>query len=225
MLKFSFHNSKLNKLAAYLGLSKKQVVGFDLPAGYTCKMAKECKAFANKKTGKITDGVNMRFRCYAATSEMIFTNVRLARWHNYNLLRGLSVSDMIVLINESLPAGVKIVRIHSGGDYFNKAYFSAWCEIAKLYPEITFFGYTKHLDYVRFVRTLALPNFKLQYSLGGTNDNKVTDEPIIRVVNTPADSIDLPVACVNNPADDFDYIMAGKSFAIAVHGMQPRKSK
>jgi hypothetical protein len=144
-------------------------------------------------------------------------------WHNYDLLRGLSRDEMIALIESSLPVGVKVVRIHASGDYFNERYFRAWCEVAYNHPEIIFFGYTKHLDYVRFVRGIELDNFKLQYSFGGKHDSFVTDEPTSRVINSPADSKELGVACVNNPADDFDFIMAGKSFSIVIHGTQPAK--
>src|SRR3989304_4889908 len=86
LLKLSFQNSKIQKLAQYLGLHKTAVASFDLPAGYTCPMANECQAFANRITGKITDGKNMRFRCYAASSECAFTAVRNSRWYNYHLL-------------------------------------------------------------------------------------------------------------------------------------------
>jgi hypothetical protein len=223
MLKFSFQNSKLNKLAKHLGFTKKQVVGFDLPAGYTCSMARDCKSFANRKTGKITDGKGMKFRCYAASTEATFSNSRHAHWHNYTKLHGLSRIDMIALIELSLPVGIKVVRIHASGDYFNENYFRAWYEVAYNHPEIIFFGYTKHLDYVRFVRGMELGNFKLQYSFGGKHDAFVTDEPTIRVINSPVDAEGLGVACVDNPADDFDFIMSGVSFTIAVHGTQPAK--
>ena len=223
MLKFSFQNSKLNELAKHLNLRKKQVVGFDLPAGYTCKMADICKTFANRKTGKIRDAKSMQFRCYAAGSEARFPDSRKAHWHNYDLLKGLIYQDMVTLINASLPAGVKVVRIHSSGDYFSKDYFAAWVRVAYENPDIIFFGYTKYLNYVRFAKETKLKNFKLVYSYGGKMDNQVTDEPTARVVNSSLDGrrFHVPVACVKNPADDYNFILAGKSFAIALHGTQP----
>jgi hypothetical protein len=226
MLKFSFGNSKLNKLAVYLGLAKKQVVGFDLPAGYTCKMAHSCKSFSNRKTGKITDSKTMKFRCYAASLEARAPAARRLHWHNYDLLRACkSIDEMVALIEQSLPVGVKVVRIHASGDFFNWRYFRAWCEIAYNHPDIIFFGYTKYIEHVRFVRGVELDNFKLVYSFGGKHDNMVTDEPTARVIDTPADGVKfaVPVACVNHPADDYDFVMAGQSFAIPLHGTQPAK--
>jgi hypothetical protein len=226
MLTLSYGNNKLKKLADYLGLNKKQVVGFDLPAGYTCKMAKDCKAYADKKTGKIIDSKGMKFRCYAASTEMVFPNSRRAHWRNYNTLRKLDFDGMVALINSSIPENVKVVRIHASGDYFSEKYFLAWCAVAYYRPDITFFGYTKYLEYARYVVGMELYNFKLQYSMGGKQDKYVTKyDPTITVIPSPADAKGLGVACVNNPADDYDYIMEGKSFAIAVHGTQPAKHK
>ena len=52
-LKFKNANGKLKKMAQKLGVTLKT---FTLPAGYTCPGAKDCLAFADRKTGKITDG-------------------------------------------------------------------------------------------------------------------------------------------------------------------------
>jgi hypothetical protein len=224
MVKFSFHNSKLNELARYLGLNLNQVVGFDLPAGYTCPAANLCKAFSNRVTGKITDARGMKYRCYAASAEARSTDARRMHWHNFDLVRGLSAEDTSKLILESLPETAKVVRIHASGDFFSKQYFYGWAAAAFARPDITFFGYTKVLEYVRFANALNLPNFKLVYSHGGLHDAEVVNEPVAFVVNTPADGekIGVPVACVNHPADDYDYILAGKSFGLALHGTQPR---
>ena len=222
MIKFSFENSKLKKLAKYLNLKNKQVVGFDLPAGWTCKMADMCLCRANRKTGKLTDGKNMQFRCYAASGEAAFSMTRRMRWNNFDALRKLSLHDMVALIEKSLPLNVKVVRIHSSGDYFSLDYFHAWLMVALLHPEITFFGYSKILDYVRIAKITNLPNFKLTYSFGGKQDAELKNEPTSYVVKTIADGekMHLPVSCVTNPTDDYDFIMAGVNFALPIHGTQ-----
>ena len=219
-LKFSSTNRKMNSLAKTLGVSKKQAVSFDLPAGYTCPAASLCKAYANKFNGKITDGKNMQFRCYAASMEAAFTNTRNAHWHNYDLLK--NSDDMASLINESLPKNVKVVRVHSSGDFFNRDYFQAWIEVAQKNPDVQFFGYTKVLEYV----TIQKPsNFSLVYSFGGIHDSKVTDSiPTCKVVKYSDESV-----CKNH--DDFeasqDYfkIVAGESFTLNLHGTQPARAK
>jgi hypothetical protein len=224
LLRFSFHNSKLIELAKHLGLARKQVIGLDLPAGYTCPAANLCKSYAHRLTGKIIDGKEMQYRCYAASGESTFPASRRCHWHNYDLLRPLQNPDMIALLEKSLPKETKVVRIHSSGDYFSRNYFYAWCNIAAIHPEIMFFGYTKILQYVRFVRGMDLPNFKIQYSYGGIWDSQLTDEPVTYVVKSQADidALNVPVACLASPADDYTYITTGQSFAIPLHGLQPK---
>lgn len=222
MLKLSFRNSKLRKLEEYLHLPKKAVGSFDLPAGYTCPMARECRSYSNRVTGKITDGKEMIFRCYAASTEAAFTNARKLRWHNFDSLRGLSTDEMVALINSSVPNTVKVLRIHSSGDFFSHEYFMAWVRIAELRPEITFFGYSKVLDCVNAVKP---KNFHLVYSFGGALDMHITNEPVVRVVKSVDEAGSLPVVCQSNPADDYEFIVAGKSFAILIHGVQPAKKR
>jgi hypothetical protein len=221
MLKFSFGNRKMHELAKHLGMNKNQVCTFDLPAGYTCPCANLCKSYANKITGKITDGKDMVFRCYAASGEAVYTNVRKLRWHNFDELQ--ASSDMVSLIEESLPNKMKVIRIHSSGDFYSLDYFKAWYQVACNHPEITFFGYTKVLPYVQ---ALKPDNFRLIYSMGGVMDAQVTDEPTAKIVKTlfDAETENLPVACVKNPSDDFDLIMRGISFALVLHGTQPAKA-
>jgi hypothetical protein len=223
MLKFSFGNSKMNKLAHFLGLAKNQVASFDLPAGFTCPAANLCLAYANRETGKITDGANSLFRCYAASLEAVFKGARLAHWHNYDLLTAAG-EDMVSLLEASLPKQIKIVRIHSSGDFFNKRYFQAWVKVAENHPEVKFFGYTKVLPYVNADKP---DNFRLVYSFGGKMDNQVTSEPVSYVINTPEDGgiMGLQVACQENPVDDFQLVMEGKTFALALHGTQKKGAR
>ena len=220
MLKFSFRNAKIKKLAVYLGLAKNEVASFDLPAGYTCPAARACRSYANRVTGKITDGKGAEFRCYAASSEAVFTSARQNRWSNFEALRDAG-ADMVALIMGALPSTLKVLRIHSSGDFFTRAYFDAWVTVARLHPDIKFFGYTKILPYVKADKP---DNFTLVYSFGGTMDAQVTDEPVAYVVNTVADAVarGLPVSCQDNPVDDYDYVTSGRTFALALHGTQPK---
>lgn len=217
MLKLSKSNRKINELARELGMSKNQVVAFDLPAGHTCPAANICLSKANRENGKIIDGKNCQFRCYAASSEAAFSSVRKLRWHNYSQL--LEAGDMVSLILESIPENVKIIRIHSSGDFFSKAYFQAWVKVAELRPDLVIFGYTKILPYVKASKP---ENFKLVYSFGGIFDSKVTDEPVSYVVMDESQAIgSLP--CKSSPAGDYFEILAQKSFSLLVHGTQPAK--
>lgn len=218
MLKFSFHNSKLNALASAKNLPKKAVVSFDLPAGHTCPAASLCRSMADRVTGKITDGDQMQFRCYAASGEAVFTNTRKLRWNNFDQLNGLNTDQMVDLILASIPAGVKIIRIHSSGDFFNKAYFMAWVKVAQIRDDIVFFGYTKILPFVDYPKS---DNFYLVYSFGGKMDSQLTDQPVCRVITDRSQAVN--IACETDPADDYDFIVNRQSFAILLHGTQPAK--
>src|SRR4029077_12086494 len=117
LLKFGKGNAKLDK----------QIATFSLPAGYTCPGASACLARANRITGKVTDGPLAQFRCFAASAEAAYSNVRESRWHNFDLLKGKTREQMRALILASLP-DTTIIRIHVSGDYFNEAYFGAWID-------------------------------------------------------------------------------------------------
>ena len=230
-LKFSKGNRKLHALAEYLGMPKSHVVSFDLPAGWSCPFADVCLSKADKITGKITDGENCQYRCYAASIESAFTNTRKAHWYNYNLLTSPDgdkrkckpVYKIVKLINASLPKTAEVVRIHSSGDYFHPNYFNAWVQVASMHPEIIFFGYTKGLQYVKADKP---ENFKLVYSWGGKLDSKVTsDIPVVYVVKSIEAGIKqgLSLPCELASAGDYFTILNQVSFGIVIHGTQPAK--
>src|SRR4051812_44017608 len=74
-LKFGQGNSKLDDA----------VFTFSLPAGHFCPFADKCLAKTDRETGRVKDGPNTQFRCFAASGET-YASVRNARWHNADLL-------------------------------------------------------------------------------------------------------------------------------------------
>ena len=222
---FSSSNRKLNSLALANNLKKTQVVGFDLPAGYTCPCASLCKSYANPQTGKIVDGKDMQFRCYAASIEAVYKNVRLAHWDNFNTLKVCeSPEKMAAAIMEAMPKGIKIIRIHASGDFFSSDYFQAWVMVANQMPDVQFFGYSKVLPYVMAAKP---DNFHLIYSFGGKLDQEALNSkvPTCYVVTseTEAAALGVKIICETSDYDDFEMIMQGESFALLVHGTQPKK--
>ena len=57
----------------------KGIYHFSLPSGWSCPGAKNCKTFADRETGKITDKQvevdGVEIRCYAAMDEARRSNV------------------------------------------------------------------------------------------------------------------------------------------------------
>lgn len=220
LLKFSKNNSKLASLAKALNLRKTQVVGFDLPAGWTCPAALDCKSKADRITGKITDGEHCKFRCYAASGESRLPGSRAMRWYNFDLLRQAGTSaKMAALILDSIPGQAIVVRIHTSGDFYNKKYFNAWIKVAQARPGITFYGYTKQAQYLE---DIVLPgNMRLVISHGGRNDNSARH--VARAYVMFGTSACIPV--YDDVKSELHVLYNDGDFGLLIHGNQPAGSK
>lgn len=221
---WSTGNMKLRELADYLGIPKNHVVGWDLPAGWSCPAADICLSKTDRITGKITDYGSIR--CYAANIEAYSPQARKAHWRNYEAVKGLTASQVFEVLSASIPKQAEVVRIHASGDFFSKRYFQGWVKFAQSRPDLIFFGYTKVLPYVK----AELPeNMSLVYSFGGKMDGLVTpDVPVSYIVQNIEEALarGLTVGCPeSNPSGDFDLIRAGLSFALPIHGTQPAKKR
>jgi len=194
----------------------------NLPSGYTCPGAKDCLAFADRKTGKITNGQHQKYRCYSATMER-YPAVRAVGWHNFDLLRKFnhyedSKRDVLIanLILLSLPDKAKFIRIHTSGDFFSQSYFDAWMIVARSRPDITFWAFTKSVHFWTMSKWTAPSNYTLQASLGGEYDNLAHIRPFktARVVESLDEAKKLGL-----PVDDNDRLaMTGTaSFALILN--------
>jgi len=164
------------KLSFGLGNAKlsKAIATFSLPAGHTCPFARECLSKANRLTGRIVDGKHCRFRCFAASQESTYPNVRRGRWQNFDILRKANtIERMAQIIQKSLPWGLTMVRIHVSGDFFSEKYFLAWLNVAYNNPLVTFYGYTKATPLLVKYRKVLPNNFRFTASRGGTCDNLI----------------------------------------------------
>jgi len=211
LLKFFRGNSKLSK----------SVYTFSLPAGKSCPGADKCKSSADPETGKIKDGPNTEFRCFAASQEALYPSVRKARWHNFNLLRKAKTAEgMKNLILKSLPDKAKIVRINVAGDMFNQNYFDAWLNVAKEKSHVLFYGYTKSLSYWLARKDEMPKNFILTASYGGKQDDLIKKHKLryAKVVYSPeeANELKLPI-----DHDDSHAMEPKGNFSLVLHGVQP----
>lgn len=215
MLKFSKGNVKLQQ---------KGIVSFSLPSGFACPFALSCKSMADRETGKIQDTPETQFRCFSASQEALYSNTRKQRWDNFQLLRDKSKEEMVNIILNSLPQKAKIVRVHVAGDFFNQNYFDAWMEVARQKPELVFYAYTKSLFY--WVNRLdSIPqNFKLNASKGGRLDNLIETHKLkfAQVVYSEEEAKELSLEIDH---DDTHAYEQNNSFALLIHGTQPKNSK
>jgi hypothetical protein len=221
LLKFGEPNAKLKKMLKELKLKLKT---FTLPAGHTCPAANECLSRADKITGKIKDGPNTLFRCFAASAEAVYPSLRKMVWHNLGLLKDSLVDGVDAcadLICASLPKKFDIMRVHVGGDYFSKKYLQAWIEVAKRNPEKIFYSYSKSLH---FFKEFALPeNLVLTASRGGKHDDMIESdgwkEALVVYSEQEAQERGLEI-----DHDDTHAAFGKENFALLIHGTQPAGS-
>lgn len=236
--RWGLHNTKMQATERQKG---RRVVAFDILAGYSCPAASICQSWA-QKDGSVKLGKHAQFVCYAAKLEGAYPNSRRAHEHNFNLIiemlrepdGDMRLADMLERDLRLLNPG--IVRIHSSGDLFSAKYARAWVEVARRMPDVIFFGYTKVYSSYRMVTDVRLPNLGFAFSIGGRDDKFVQAHDVTCTVVTDGYALDesgkcfwdmnleawVPVICTNHDDDedysrDFDYIMAGKSFGIALH--------
>ena len=220
LLKFGEPNAKLKKMAKSLKLKLKT---FTLPAGYTCPGALDCLSFANKETGKITDGKETLFRCFMASAEARSPSLRKMVWNNLRLIEKAlrsGVDTVADLICESMPK-CDIVRVHVGGDYFTREYLKAWIEVAKRNPNVVFYSYSKSL---KFVTEEKFPNnLVLTASRGGKWDWLINEHGLknAEVVYSEEES---EAKGLEIDHDDTHAAFGKGNFALLIHGTQPKGS-
>lgn len=226
VLTISKPNSKLKGINA---------VSFSLPAGYTCPMADVCKSMAHRKGKAFKDGKKIKdqgdIRCYAASTEVQYKNVRNNRWRNYDLLRDVgSVENMSDLILRSIQyyeqnnGKIGTFRIHDSGDFFSQDYFDAWVQAARQRNDIHFYAYTKSISYWKARRDSIPPNLKLIASEGGKEDDimhkeKFRKSTIVKDVDD-AKQRKLPI-----DVDDSLAAFGDTDTALLVHGGQQAGSE
>lgn len=227
LLKFSPGKGNA-KLASLGGL----VYTFSLPSGWTCPAAKDClskavgmrdKGILNEKKYHIEDGKDTKFRCFSATQEVVYKAVREQRQYNFNMLMHKSLGEMANLIAKSIPPSASVIRIHVGGDFFNKDYMKAWIAVANLLPHITFYAYTKSVNYwVELQAEVGIPaNFKLNASRGGRHDNMI-DTYNLKYAEVVYSEEEAAQKGLEIDHDDSHAFLQDKSFALLLHGVQPK---
>ena len=213
LLTFNNNNAKLGRT----------VYTSSLPAGYACPGAKDCLCVCDPKTLKLHDGPDCKFRCFSASQETA-ANVSASRWRNSDLLRNAKTSSaMADLILNSLPKKALKVRPYISGDFFSQDHFDAWIAVAERRPEILIYAYTKSLPFW-VARLDRIPkNLILTASMGGKFDYLIEQHQLryAKVVYAPEEAVALGLEIDH---DDSHAQRHGPSFALLIHGIQPKGS-
>jgi hypothetical protein len=152
------------------------------------------------------------------------------RWRNFDALKACkTANEFTKLISDSLQANkqfnkIEKVRLHSSGDFFSQAYFDGWLNVARRFPNILFYCYTKSLSlWVNRLNSIPV-NFKLTASKGGKFDNLIQEHNLrfceVVLSHEEAEKKGLPL--------DHDDSYAWKhdvSFGILIHGTQSAGSE
>ncbi len=213
---------------------------FSLRSGYTCPFAKKCLTKVERdpktKTSKLKRSPSSEFQCFSASQELMYPDVYLQREYNENLAKARLKSggpvafakSMIAAISENLSRSAKYFRIHIGGDFFSKTYLDGWILVAKAFPDIVFYAYTKSYPYFK---DLSLPvNFLITHSLGGKHDDEIKQKGLkfAAVVMSPEeadsyvwkDKAGVEHTGLEIDHDDTHAYKDDKPFALLIHGMQ-----
>lgn len=236
MVKFSPANTKLKKLYKKRYLQKwlkggRKVYSLDLLSGWSCPFARDCNSRAVETPAgrRIQDGKHCQFRCYSASQEVQYDNVYKVRKSNFDAIRNCKTQGEIVkLLQDSLPKNAGIVRWHSAGDFFNPKYFSAAVELARRNPNVLFYAYTKAVGYwITHLDKGSLPsNLVLTASRGGKFDALIDTWNLrsVQVVGSTYQARKLGLPVDNDDSHAADPARRDNSFALVIHGTQPKGS-
>ena len=157
---WSFNNTKLRK---------DNTVSFSIPAfrdkygNITCPQAGECV-----------------LECYARGNHFMLPVVQNTLQHNFDFLlydKGNNFINfskyMRVDLYHLMNRGYTNIRVHSAGDFFRHKYFLAWLRLAKHFPSLSFYAYTKMIVFVNRARSFIPDNFKITCSFGGQSDSLI----------------------------------------------------
>lgn len=189
------------------------VYEFNLPAGHSCPYAKDCKIAVNRETGKF-ERTGTKFRCYAASAER-FPGVSKCRWNNFEAMQ--KGEDIVI------PEGATHVRIHGSGDFFSQEYFDKWLETCRRNPCVTFWAFTKSIQF--WVNRLGeIPNnLTLQASKGSLQEDLIEKfnlkyaEVFLSIDDVPKDMV--------IDTDDSHAMIGTESFALLDNYKYSKKNK
>ena len=221
-------NAKVSRLAARLGV---EAYSFDMLSGVTCPGAKDCKSWAEVQADgsrRIVDGPDTVFRCFSASQEAQYPNVFDFREENTKAALALASSSPMKCASAlvaALPDDAAVIRLHVAGDFQILNYFDAWLEVCNRRPDMRFYAYTKMLPFWVRRRDVLPSNFALTASRGGRWDHLIEPEgfreSVVVYSEQQADDLGLEI----DHDDHHAYSLTGGSFALLIHGTQPKGSE
>lgn len=102
--------------------------------------------------------------CYAKRGNFSYPYVQKAMQHNLKQSKEPLFWKRVCLQIENiiLDTGVKRIRLHSSGEFYDKQYYKKWVKVTKSFPDIKFLAYTRNTD-IDF--STAPNNFVIYFSV------------------------------------------------------------
>lgn len=236
MLRYSEANAKTERLLELPELQKylqgkRKVYSLDLLSGWTCPAAQDClaKVYVDNGKRRLQDGPLTQFRCFSASQEVAYPNVYNLRQFNWKMIQNMRGDKQVAeLILGTLPKNAGVIRYHVAGDFFKLAYLRGAILAAEQRPNVLFYAYTKMINFLAQVdmekpaKGVIRPNFLVTASVGGRYDHLIKGLGLrtATVVFSEAEAGKLPI-----DHDDSHAATMGGSFALLLHGVQPKGSE
>ena len=227
MLRFSEANAKTEGISEWSSIENPKIYSMSIISGYTCPGAKECQAWVieDKETGKrkVLRGKDANITCFSVSQEAQYTSVYNQRKHNFDLLskHRYNSNAMFGLIYNSIPKDANYIRVHVGGDFFTSEYMLAWYSVARFHSDITFYAYTKSIQFQIDNEPYRPDNFHINSSEGGKQDS------LIHEFGLKSFDVVLHPSKTTRPIDHNEYYALHNegSASFLVHGTQEAGSE
>jgi len=132
---------------------------WSLPAVKTCKKGLSCHKY-----------------CYARKAEKQYKAVLPCRNKNFKASKDYYFTNR--MFDKIRKLKCKYFRIHESGDFYSRDYINKWYAIARMFPDIRFYAYTKRDDlFTPDVLDNKPSNLTLIYSLDAIQSGNKFDVP------------------------------------------------
>lgn len=117
--------------------------------------------------------------CYAIREQKRYPTVLPARLERFEASKQDGFIDIIKDEIKSLKTQPKHFRIHASGDFYSQEYINSWESVAKEFPKIIFYAYTKRKKDFDFTTLESLPNVVIinSFHFKGLNYGPLNEAP------------------------------------------------
>lgn len=186
-------------------LEKDGIVSINMPPILTCPGAGNCKKY-----------------CYACVGLQAMGKPKEFRLRALALFKGNPKLFKQTLEKEIHRVGRRIIRWHDSGDIQNISYLKIMVALAKFYPDIRFYTYTKSHKIVQKFGFENLPaNLKIIQSYGGKHDHLI--DPRYPIAKVFAKKEDFPKGYTDCSESDYPAATTATKIAILAHGGRSKR--